>query len=139
MFTHALRSRTLVGFPLDHSDSICHLQYADDLIIFSAGGHEDLNIIKLILYLFEGSPGLSINYSKSCLYSTNYGFQPYHASAKTLNCSRNCLPLTYLGVPLSGRRPSRQDWTHLIETVRSRLSPWKAIYLSLGGHLTLLN
>lgn len=56
-----------------------------------------------------------------------------------LNCSRNYLPLTYLGVPLSSRRPRRQDWTNLIETVCYRLSPWKAIYLFLGGRLTLLN
>lgn len=56
-----------------------------------------------------------------------------------LNCSRDCLPITYLGVPLSGRRLKRQNWSHLIETIRARLSSWKAIYLSLGGRLTLLN
>ena len=133
MFTHALKSKVLVGVPIGSSGSISHLQYADDLIIFSAGGQEDLQIFKLMLYLFEGSSGLTINFSKSCLYSTNYGFQPNAASAAILNCARDCLPLTYLGVPISGRRPRRQDWLKLILMVRAKLTSWKANYLSLGG------
>ncbi|XP_039138867.1 uncharacterized protein LOC120276209 [Dioscorea cayenensis subsp. rotundata] len=108
MFFHALRSKVLFGVPLNQFDSICHLQYADDLLIFSAGGQDDLRIIKLILYVFEGSSGLSINFSKSW-------------------------------VPLSGKRPKRLDWDKLIGAVRSRLTPWKANYLSLGGRLTLIN
>lgn len=123
MFTHTLKSKVLVGVPLDQNENICHLQFADDLIIFSAGGQEDLQIIKLIIYLFEGSSGLSINYSKSCLYYTNYGFQPHISFAMILNCSRNCLSLTYLGVPLFGRHPRRFDWTNLIGMVSSRLTP----------------
>jgi len=139
MFSHAIKSKVLIGVPLDHSNSICHLQYADDLIIFSGGGREDLRIIKLILYLFEGASGLSINFKKSCLYSTNFGFQPHSSSATILSCRKDCLPLTYLGVPLSGRRPKRLDWSKLINMVKARLSPWKAIYLSLGGRLSLIN
>lgn len=139
MFTHALSSKVLVGVPLDQDENICHLQYADDLIIFSTGGQEDLQIIKLILYLFKGSSGLSTNYSKSFLYSTNYGFQPNFSSSMILNWFRYCLHVTYLGVPFSARRPRRQDLTNLIGMVQSRLTPWKAIYLSLGSRLTLIN
>ncbi|XP_039138904.1 uncharacterized protein LOC120276247 [Dioscorea cayenensis subsp. rotundata] len=139
MFFHALNSKVLIGVPLNSSDSICHFQYADDLLIFSTGGHEDLHIIKLILYLYEGSSGLSINFHKSCLYSSNYGFQPHYTSARILNCSCSSLPITYLGIPLSGRRPRRLDWEKLIGMVRSRLTTWKASYLSLGGRLTLVN
>ena len=131
MFTHALQSRVLVGVPIGSSGSICHLQYADDLIIFFAGGHEDLQVIKLNLYLFEGSSGFTINFSKSYLYSTNYGFQPNTASAVVFNCANDCLPFIYLGVPLSGGRPRRQDWMKLILMVRAKLTSQKANYLSL--------
>lgn len=95
--------------------------------------------MKFILYLFEGASGLSINFTKSYLYSTNYGFQPSAISASILNCARDCLPLTYLGVPISGRRPKREDWKKLTSLVRTKLLSWKATYLSLGGRLTLLN
>lgn len=139
MFWHALKMKVLLSVPLEPLDSICHLQYADDLIIFSTESQEDLHIIKLILYLFEGASGFTINFSKSCLYSTNYGYQPNEASAAILNCKRDWLPLTYLGVSLLGRRPRRQDWTKLTLMVRPKLTSLKANYLLLGGRLTLVN
>lgn len=54
------------------------------------------------------------------------------------NCSRDCLLLTYLGVPLSGRQPGRQDWMKLTFqfALISRLG--KPI-ISLKGRLTLIN
>lgn len=73
------------------------------------------------------------------MYSTNFGFQPNTNSAATLNYSRDCLPLTYLGVPISGRRARQQDWLKFILLVGSRLISWKANYLFLWGRLTLLN
>lgn len=69
----------------------------------------------------------------------NYGFQPNLASVMILNCSRDCIPITYLEVPLTGRRLRRQDWSNLIGLIQSRLTSWTAIYLSLGGRLTLIN
>lgn len=101
MFNHGLRTKVLAGIQLDQTDNICHLQYADDLIIFSTCGQEDLYIIKLIFYLFEGSSSLSINFLKSCLYFTDYGFQLNVTSVMTLNCTKSCLPIIYLGIPLS--------------------------------------
>ena len=103
MFTHAILFGVLIGVPLGPLGRISHLQFIDDLIIFSTGGFENLQIIKLILYLYEGISGLTINFNKSYLFSTKFGFQPSAATATTLNCANNYLPLTYLGVPLSGR------------------------------------
>lgn len=91
--------------PLESQGNNYHPQYADDLIIFFVEGQKDLHIIKLIIYPFEESIGLHINFFKSYLYTTNYDFLPNATSAATLNSSRDCLPLTYLGVSLSGRRP----------------------------------
>lgn len=49
------------------------------------------------------------------------------------------MPITYLGIPISGRRPRRHDWECVILKVRKRLSTWKGRFLSLGGRLTLVN
>lgn len=49
------------------------------------------------------------------------------------------LPITYLGIPISGRRPCKQDWRSLTEKIKGRLASWKSNYLSIGGRLTLLN
>ena len=58
MFSHALNSGILYGVPLGECRKMCNLQYADDLLILSAGGKEDLRVIKFILFLFEGMSGL---------------------------------------------------------------------------------
>lgn len=99
---------------------------------------EEWKIFKLlnILFLFKVSSRLTINFSKSCLHSTNYGFRPNATSVAILNCNTDFLSLTYLRVPLSGKCPSRFK---LILMVQARLTSWKANYLSLGGRLTLLN
>lgn len=64
---------------------------------------------------------------------------PKPKAAGTLNCERGFLPITYLGIPISGRRPKRQDWEGLIFKIRKRLSSWKVKHLSFGGRLTLIN
>lgn len=65
MFMHALRSQILVGVPLGEFGRRCNLHYADDLLVVTIGDLEDLRIVKLILYVFEGMSGLEANYSKN--------------------------------------------------------------------------
>lgn len=141
MFTHALTSKILVGVPLGEFGRKCNLHYTDDLLILMSGGVEDLRIIKLILYLFEDMAGLKTNFSKTCLYSSRMGeLSDLAATATaTLQCKVNRLPVTYLGIPISGRRPNRQDWEDVILKVRRRLAAWKMKHISLGGRLTLVN
>lgn len=68
MFTNALQSKILVGIPLGEFGSMCNLHYADDLLIITTGGLEDLRIIKLIIYVFEGLFGLKPNFAKTSLF-----------------------------------------------------------------------
>lgn len=140
LFNNALNSGVLHGVMLgDSGIKMCHLQYADDLLIMMTGGGEDLRIIKLILYFFEGLSGLQVNSEKSCLFSSSRNSVPLPYLARTLHCCTSSLPLTYLGIPISGNRPRRQDWDTLISKISSRLAVWKSKFLSLGGRLTLLN
>ncbi|XP_039123614.1 uncharacterized protein LOC120260240 [Dioscorea cayenensis subsp. rotundata] len=139
MFDNALNSKILISVPLGEHGRICNLQYADDLLAMTVGGAEDLRVIKLILMIFEGLSGLVTNFSKTCLYTTNLHQLPKDSEAKTVNCEVGLLPVTYLGIPISGRRPRKQDCESLIAKVRGRLSSWKSSYLSIGGRLTLVN
>lgn len=139
MFNHALTSGILFGVPLGVHGKMCHLQYANDLLVVTAGGQEDLRIIKLILVLFEGISGLKVNYHKTCLFSSEKNKLPEEHLARTFNCVRGTLPVSYLGIPISGCRPSRQVWEELISKIRSKLQTWKAKLLSFGGRLTLVN
>lgn len=83
------------------------------------GGQEDLRIIKLMLYVFEGLSGLGANLDKTCLYSCSSGLFPEDEAVATLTCVVGLLPLTYLRILISGRRPRREGLT---EKVRRRLA-----------------
>lgn len=54
MFERALNSHVLIRVPLGKFGAKCNLHYADGLLVLTTGGLEDLRIIKLILYVFEG-------------------------------------------------------------------------------------
>lgn len=71
-FTHVLSSKVLYEVSLGNLGQVCHLQYADDLLILTACGEEDLRVIKLIFYLFEGMSSLAINFHKTCHNSTKF-------------------------------------------------------------------
>lgn len=115
MFTYALRSKILVRVSLGEFGSHYNLHYADDLLVMTTSGLEDLRIVKLILYLFEGM---------TCLYSSRMSELP-HVFWLLLNCEVGYLLVTYLGVLVIGRQPRRQDYEGMIQKVRMRLSSWK--------------
>lgn len=88
---------------------MCHLYYVDDFLIMMTRGGEDLCTIKLILYLFEGLIGLMVNSNKTCLYTSQTKIEPLIYLAQIMHYSTCSLPLTYLGIPLSGGLPRKQD------------------------------
>lgn len=109
------------------------------MLILTIGGGEDIRIIKLLFQLFEGLSGLSMNYQKTCMFSSRIRQKSHTSLAEMVYCASGTLPLTYLGIPISGKRPQKQDWDILIHNIRSCLVSWKARLLSLEGKLTLLN
>ena len=82
-----------------------YLQYADDLMILTAWGIEDLKIIKLILFLYEGTSSLAISFQKICLFSTRLGEILDSSLAQILSYSMGMLHLIYL-VSLFQKVPS---------------------------------
>lgn len=140
IFKHALDSKILIGVSLREGDRCCNLHYADDLLIITTRGLEDLRIIKLMLFLFNGMTGLATNFTKTSLYLSKWGEFPDQATVDTLQCVVGILPVTYLGLPISSRRPRRQYWEVIISKVHRRLTSWKGKHLSLGVglHLSIL-
>lgn len=140
MINNALNSSILHGVTLgDSGIKMCQLQYADDLLIFTTGGGEDLCIIKLIFYIFEGLSGLRVNSKKTCLFTSQRNLTPHISLTRTVHCIAGSLPNTNLGIPISGGWPRKKDWDLLLSKIRSRLATKKSKFLSLGGRLTLIN
>jgi hypothetical protein len=61
------------------------------------------------------------------------------ATQAALNCRVEGFPQTYLGLPLSAEKLRLAAFNPLIAKVDKYLSGWRALLLSIGGRLVLLN
>ncbi|XP_020243643.1 uncharacterized protein LOC109821898 [Asparagus officinalis] len=118
-------------------NDIKSLQFADDTIVFCKANPTDITNLKSILYLFECTSGLSINFSKSNLFYSGKSSTKGPLLANILNCSFASPPFKYLDLPLKRGSLSRADWQPLIDSLYRKLSIWKSKQLSIGGRLVL--
>lgn len=72
----------------------------------------------------------------SCL-STNLQQNLLRVRA-VLGCPETELPVTYLGMPLSVKRPTRDAFVPIIDKTEKRLQGWKRKLISRGGRLQLV-
>lgn len=112
--------------------------YADDAVLFLRPVAEDFNLIKQILQLFGEVSGLRTNILKCSV-------SPIHCSEEDLVIIRDFLPCevklclcTYLGLPLTVRRPSKVVLQPLVDKVSDNLPGWKASLLNRAGRLILV-
>jgi hypothetical protein len=55
-----------------------------------------------------------------------------------LGCGSGEVPLKYLGLPLGASFKFKAMWAGLEDLMSRRLAPWKRLYLSKGGMITLI-
>ncbi|GKA00908.1 RNA-directed DNA polymerase, eukaryota, reverse transcriptase zinc-binding domain protein [Tanacetum coccineum] len=117
---------------------LSHLFYADDAIF--VGEWSQYNAYNLICMLrcFYLVSGLKINVNKSKLLGVGVSDVDVVDMAKVLGCGVSKLPMMYLGVPVGGNMGRCENWNRIIQKFTSKLSQWKARFLSVGGRLTLL-
>jgi hypothetical protein len=138
MLSRAMEGGFLSGFRVDNLNNtpleISHLLFADDTLIMCDADMDQIHNLDLC---FEAISGLKVNLQKSELLAV--GEVPYiEGLANILGCNISSLPLHYLGLPLGAPFKSKAIWDEVIEKMEKRLASWKKIYLSKGGHLTLI-
>ena len=106
-------------------------------MLFCHATPEDTAAIKGILTLFGKASGLLVNYAKSSA-TVLHGDMQGHEVIAQLGCPVVQLPITYLGIPLSTRRPSAAQLQPLVDTVAARLPTWKAWLMNKAGRLALV-
>uniref|UniRef100_A0A8I6XKE9 Reverse transcriptase domain-containing protein n=1 Tax=Hordeum vulgare subsp. vulgare TaxID=112509 RepID=A0A8I6XKE9_HORVV len=111
--------------------------YADDVMMFFHAEMEEVVAVKSILGIFETASGLRVNYGKSSA-TTLHGGEDADALLEALGCQPAALPIMYLGIPLSYRRPSAAQMQPLVDAVAGRLPSWKAWLMNKAGRLALV-
>jgi hypothetical protein len=95
--------------------------YADDVVLFCHPSASDINAVKAILQLFGQASGLQVNYTKSSATLLNCDAEAAALVTDTLGSPVADLPLTYLGIPLTLRRPTRAQMLPLVEKTAATL------------------
>ncbi|GKV48207.1 hypothetical protein SLEP1_g55033 [Rubroshorea leprosula] len=139
MVTAAIEKKLYKGVTMGSGEvMVSHLQFADDIIFFGEATEENIWAIKCIVRSFELVSGLKINYT-SQLMGVNLEEGWKEKMACRLYCKGEDLPFKYLGIPIGGNHRKIAMWQPLVESVKSKLAPWKGRHLSFRGRITLIN
>ena len=114
------------------------LQYTDDTILFLDHNLEQAQNMKIILWAFEQSSGLKINFHKSEIFCFGEAKNCESQYMELFGCNHGTFPIRYLSIPIHYRKLSNNDWMRVQEIFGKRLSSWKGKNLSIGGRLMLI-
>jgi hypothetical protein len=115
------------------------LQYVDDTIIMIQDDEQQLTNLKFILMCFEDMSGLKINYHKSEVIVMGRSPDRQQRVADQLNCKLGEFPFIYLGLPISDRALTMEQWLFLVRKLAAKVEPWWGKFMSSGGRLILSN
>ncbi|KAL0294292.1 UNVERIFIED_CONTAM: hypothetical protein Sradi_6894300 [Sesamum radiatum] len=117
---------------------ILNLCFADDVLIFCAGDVPSVRRVKVVLEEFAELSGLQVNSSKSTVIFSKAIQSERQELLDLLGFQEGCLPIKYLGVPLTASRLSVADCRPILDKVACRLAGWTHLTLSLAGRAQLL-
>jgi hypothetical protein len=100
--------------------------YADDVVMFLQSHRDELSLVKEILKIFGAASGLVTNIRKSSVTPIRCQDQDMEVVQTTLPCSMVEFPCKYLGLPLSVKKLSKNDFLALIDKIADYLPGWKA-------------
>ena len=118
--------------------AITHMMFADDLLLFARADPLSASLLYQAFEKFSCASGLAANLEKSSVY---FGGVPAGEQAviqQVLPIPIGCLPIRYLGVPLTSKKLSVQDCKPLIENIVGRIRCWTTRFLSYAGRLQLV-
>jgi hypothetical protein len=119
---------------------ISHLQFADDLLIFSKANPTSATTILDCLASYQSWSGQKINYSKSgVIFSKNTTGQTTTNLCHLLNLKKVSPTTKHLGLPLELNRAKSSSFQGLIEKIQNRVAGWKTKLLSQAARSTLIS
>lgn len=118
--------------------NLTHLSYAEDILVFTDGSVRSLYGVLEVMNHFARFSGLHINATKySILVSGGCGTE-ISMAALGKGIGLRTLPIRYLGLPLTTKTLTRQDYEPLIDKIRKRLPSWTNKSLSYTCRLQLI-
>lgn len=116
---------------------ICHLLFADDILIFRAFPRDAAKLCKLFS-LYKDSSGQRLNLGKSLIFMGRCSPRSSIRIKAIFKFRSATFPSSYLGVPLLLGSPRQRHFDALLAVTRQKLTGWRANSLSFIGRLVLV-
>ena len=127
-----------IGYhPRTENVKISHLMFADDVMIFFDGSSNSLHGIAECLDDFASWSGLSMNTTKTELFTAGLD-QRESSSLVDYGFPSGAFPIRYLGLPLMSRKLKISEYSPLVNKVTKCFRAWSVKTLSFAGRLQLL-
>lgn len=124
--------------PLCEAPLITHISFADDVLLFFDGTESSLQGLLSVLDEFQSVSGLGVNRSKTAVFFDGGNARYNREVASRFGLKQGSFPVRYLGVPLTTKKLTKQDYQPLIDKLHSRFTSWTVRHLSFAGRLQLL-
>ncbi|XP_071681411.1 uncharacterized protein [Lolium perenne] len=112
--------------------------YADDVVIFAKATVPDLQVVWAVPGCFGAASGLKANPAKSTAAPIQCSEDLLAVVAPSLPCPLGLLPCSYLGLPLSIRKPRKAELQTLLDKLAAKLPFWKARLMTREGRLVYI-
>ena len=90
------------------------------------------------LQVYAELTGLKINRSKSAFVPVSVPPHLTQVIQNILQSPEEKLPIKYLGLPLSIKKPNKLAFQPMLQSVQKIMEGWKSNFLSYGGRITLV-
>ena len=118
---------------------VSHLLFKDDLLLFGKVDESTTFAVRDIMTEFGRISGQKVNENKSRLvFSPNTQEELRELYQSTINVQASENLGIYLGLPLSHKRPNKNDLQFVVEKVRKKLASWKTTTLCRASRLVLV-
>ncbi|KAM0859252.1 hypothetical protein ACQ4PT_047323 [Festuca glaucescens] len=113
----------------------CVSLYADDVIVFAKATATELAAMWGVLGCFGAASGLKANPAKSTAVPIQCSDEILAEVVPALPCPLGFLPCSYLGLPLSLRKPRKADLQAVLDKLAAKLPFWKARLMTREGRV----
>lgn len=115
--------------------NLTHLSFAYDILVFTDGSVRSL---LTVMDKFDTIYGFHTNAVKSSIFATGHDVSSFLTKTASLGIKVRSLPVRYIGMPLTIKALSKQDYEPLIDKVRGRMLSWRNKCLTYAGRLQLI-
>lgn len=140
LISKAVEAKFWVPIKIHGGDiSFSHIFYADDLLLFGVNIPSTITAVNSIMALFSKLSGLQMNLNKSkIIFSTNSSVQQKFAACTALHIPEAASLGKHLGFPITKGAPKKEHFLHIIDSMKAKLSAWKATLLTPAGRIILI-